>query len=122
MDVSNLERWSEAEGLYAIDSSLEATDGCASSRPIYRQVGGTGFIWANNYDEYWHRTTAVCDMADETKEFFTSNNQFSISEYDSAPITVPSEVESWQIMYHSRSGPTTSSLTVTDALAGSCGE
>ena len=116
-----MERWQEAEGLYSIDSSLEPTGDCGSSRPIYRQVGGNGFIWADNYNDYWQRTTVLCDLSDATKEFFATNNLFSVSDYDYAPTTVPSEVDSWEIMSYSRSNPTSSSLTVKDGASGTCG-
>ena len=130
-----MELWPEADGFYTIDDSLEPSYECGN-RPIYRQVNGTGFLWADG-DDNWYHTTVLCDSSWATAQFYAytettaDDNSYSYYYYYSycdspddllvTDITYPSEVECWVMTTRARHGIKSSGLHVSDAPAESCG-
>ena len=56
-------------GKYRIDHNIPVTGACKLDIPIYRQVGGNGYLWYDGYD--WYHTTVVCYKNRETRQFLT---------------------------------------------------
>ena len=113
MLVINAPYWPEANGLYIQDNNLSPIHECGSRR-IYRQINGTGFLWANTGD-IWHRSTVICNSSLATTELIAySNTQYtpipSLANWGAAvaPDRMSTDPE----------GP---SFYVADAPAGTCG-